>query len=716
MRSLFSGVGLAILLAGIPAAAQRHETFAARPVKRQEKAEAARERAQRERDDAVQWAKARGRKVRFEAGGRVIELMALRNGRPIYYTTLNHNAAISTAANVVRQAAPYSVDGSNVTVAVWDSGAARTTHQELVGRIYVQDGSAQSTHATHVSGTIIASGVNVLAQGMAPAATINAYGWGLDVSEMTTAAASFPGESEKVYLSNHSYGYVTGWRWDNDGGSYGWHWDGDWTPDAADEWFGQYVLEASDWDEIVYDAPYFLPFKSAGNDRDDGPSNGNTVYYKIGASWSDTLYDSTLHPGADSTYKGGFDTLLPVGTAKNIMTVGAVDDAESGGVRSLVGAAMSSFSGWGPADDGRIKPDIVANGIEVYSSYVNGTADNAYLNNWGTSMSSPNACGSAALLIDYYDKLFPGSAMRASTLKGLIIHTADDLGNPGPDYSYGWGLMNTLSAAELLRAYTDNSALLTEGTLVPLQPVDTYSFFSDGNEPVRVTLCWTDPPGDVQTAHDSRTSVLQNDLDLRVVGPGGTYWPYKLDYNNPSSNATANTENNVDNVEQVYIAAPTAGPYTVTVDYDGPLTDGVQWYSLLISGPATDADGDHLPDYWENAYFMTPTGAMASVDADGDGADNLTEYISGYDPTNSSSVFQITGFTAPPTGNAPSIINWIPVAGRLYSVGYADNLMISGFAPIPGAIDLPPIQSSYTDTVERVGPAHFYRIDVRLEQ
>ena len=71
----------------------------------------------------------------------------------------------------------------------------------------------------------------------------------------------------------------------------------------------------------------------------------------------------------------------------------------------------------------------------------------------------------------------------------------------------------------------------------------------------------------------------------------------------------------IDNVEQVYIAAPTAGVYTITVDYDGVLTDGSQWYSLLASGTAFDSDADGMSDYWEAMYFSSPTGAIASADS-----------------------------------------------------------------------------------------------------
>lgn len=701
---------------GRMAVAQQHQDFYQRPSKRQEKLQAAQQRFDADQREAKAWAQARGLKMRHVDGDRVSELIAIRNGRPVYNVTENKNAAISSGAASVRTTVPFSVDGSGFRIGLWDGGTARATHDEFDNRVHLGDAMDTDSHATHVCGTLAASGDNILAKGMAPSVNIESYDWNNAEDEMISIAAASAGNTNQIHLSNHSYGIVSGWIYGSYSGNTGYHWYGNSISDDESDNFGQYGSLARSWDDIVYDAPYYLPFKSAGNDRTDNPpSNGTTFYYYSGG-WQSAAYDSSIHPPGDGDAEGGYDTIGPRGNAKNIITVGSVGDAVSGGNRDPDVASMSSYSGWGPADDGRIKPDIVANG-EWLTSTESGS-DSSYGSKSGTSMSSPNACGSAALLIDYYDDRFPGKAMRASTLKGLIIHTADDLGRPGPDYSYGWGLMNTLAAAEHIKEYADGNLLrITEAVLhSTTNHSDTYGFYSPGVEAVRVTLCWTDPPGTSSSSLDDRSAKLVNDLDLKITGPGGTYYPYKLSYASPSANATANSENNVDNVEQVYIETPTPGSYTVEVDYDGVLTDGLQHYSLLISGNINDADLDNIPDYWEFAYFSSVTGAVASVDSDGDGLNNWSEYVAGTIPTDAGSVFEVVHYEVMPA-DAGRIITWSPsVEGRIYNVLWSDNLLFNTFTNNDLSGDLPYPANSYTDTVNHVSDSSFYRIDVRLDQ
>ncbi len=540
-----------------------------------------------ERWQAIWWARLHGIPIRIETKTVLMELIAVENGKPVYNQTTNVDAAISTAADQVRNMPPFNVDGSGWTVGIWDGGWARPTHQEFGGRVNALGSGSVHYHATHVAGTIGGTGYSGYenARGMAPAVTIDSYDWGLDASQMMARGMSYPGESGAIMLSNHSYGRTCGWVRDGGGN---WYFYGDWAADVEPQ-FGQYGSDyARLWDGIAYSLPYYLVFKSAGNDRNDvGPTDGETVYYWNG-SWQPITYDSAQHADGDSDYAGGFDTMNPRSCAKNILTVGAVNDANAsaGGARDTSQATMTSFSSWGPTDDGRIKPDLVANGVELYSADSGHDADYRILS--GTSMSTPNACGSAVLLVDYFEDRFPGQAMRASTLKALLIHTADDLGNPGPDYKNGWGLMNTKAAADVVKAYADNpsSQLLTEGRLTSANSSDTYRILWNGKDPIRVTLCWTDPPGAAANEHNNSDPKLVNDLDLQLTAPDGSVLsPFVLDPANPNNAATAG-ENNRDNVEQVLVSSPSPGVYTITVDYDGTLADGEQWYSLILTGGA----------------------------------------------------------------------------------------------------------------------------------
>ncbi len=541
---------------------------------------------------ALRLAAQRGLPPRFtRPDGTVMELMQFDGDRPVYAITHNVNAAISSGANLL-QDAPFSLTGAGLTVGVWDGGAVRSTHQEFGGRVTVKDGAAPLDHSTHVGGTIGAAGVDAAAKGMATTVSIDSYEWTSDKSEMTARGATYPGEAGKLYLSNQSYGYIEGWNYTGKASPV-WDWWGNGTTNTGVEQdFGKYDTTARDSDSLAASAPYFLMFRSAGNDRYDNPATGQTVALTAGGN-TPVSYDPAQHPPGDGVYKSGYDTLGFDAAGKNVITIGSVSDAVVGSGRSAAAAVLSGFSSQGPTDDGRIKPDLVANGENLYSSFAG--SDTSYASINGTSMATPNATGSAALLISYFDNLFPGQAMRASTLKGLLIHTADDRGNAGPDYQYGWGLINVKAAADTLTAYhtSPGNARVAESRLTSTALTRTHSFTWDGVSPIRATLAWTDPAGTATTSGDNRTARVVNNLDLKITAPGGAdsspyVMPYVGDWTNANLSAVATTgKNNTDNVEQVFIAAPsTAGVYQAVVSVDGTLTNGVQNYSLIITGSA----------------------------------------------------------------------------------------------------------------------------------
>lgn len=505
--------------------------------------------------------------VRMVENGKMVELQGFsksKSGIPLYFSTTNINAAktISTYKTQLQ----LGLTGKGITLGVWDGGGVRSTHQEFGSRVLQQDSAASlSSHATHVAGTMVAAGVNFGAKGMSPQANLHAYDWNDDLIEMANEA------SNGLLLSNHSYGHITGWRYSSSAES--WRWYGDTTISATTDYrFGFYNDYSKDLDEIAFNAPYYLICKSAGNERNDNHT-GTHQYYN-GTAW--VTSDAYRKPDGD------YDCLGADKVGKNILTIGAVGDI-SGGYTDSSQVIQTSFSSWGPTDDGRIKPDLVANGLSVFSTDDDHDAD--YTIKSGTSMATPSVTGSLGLLQQHYQAQ-NGNYMRSATLKALVIHTANEAGSSeGPDYQNGWGLMNTKAAADVINNRNE-LALIKEENLTNGE-FKIYHLKATGNEPLAVTIVWTDVPGTpAEPALNPDTRMLVNDLDMRIVRWGNTYKPWKLDPANPSAPAFRG-DNDRDNVEKIYVGQPTAGIYTVIVKHKKSLSGGNQAFSLVATGITT---------------------------------------------------------------------------------------------------------------------------------
>lgn len=520
--------------------------------------------------------------------GRLAYLRGINSfGLPYYVTTTDNlisAATIRTNRLWPGGGAGLSLTGSTAAlkgrIAVWDEGKVRPTHVELTGRVTQGDGNtALSDHSTHVAGTMIATGVNPLAKGMAfGAQQLFAYDFNNDVSEMEAAAAN------GLLISNHSYADIAGWYYDDSQSR--WEFWGN-PGDTVDIRFGLYDADARTWDSIAYMAPDYLIAKAGGNNRGETGPNVGATYYRMNAQG--TFVNAGARPSGISN-NDGYNTIATYGTAKNILTLGAVNPIP-GGYHSPKDVVLADFSSLGPTGDGRIKPDVVADGVNVLSSV--SSADNAYDIFSGTSMATPAAAGSAFLLQEYYSSLHGGTVMHSSTLKGLLIHTADEAGlNPGPDYAYGWGLINMEKAAAVIKAdNTDQSQRIIQGSLTGTNTA-TYTITASGKTPVIATLCWTDVPGTPATipsnSHNFKDAGIKlvNDLDLRVTdnATGKTYLPWTLNPSSPGAAATKG-DNIRDNVEKVELSDSVnpGNTYTITVKSKTALSTA-QTYSLLLSG------------------------------------------------------------------------------------------------------------------------------------
>ncbi|MGI9602859.1 MAG: S8 family serine peptidase, partial [Acidimicrobiales bacterium] len=328
----------------------------------------------------------------------------------------------------------------------------------------------------------------------------------------------------------------------------------------------------------------------------------------------------------------GFDTLTSPGTAKNMFTVGSVEDN---------GTTISGFSSRGPADDGRIKPDIVANGSGVFAP----AATALHLTGSGTSFAAPVVTGTLALLEEHYRATRGGGDMPQDTARAVLVNTALDRGLPGADYTFGHGLLDAQAAlGQLGAANTFNGAVANGGVnnrAITVAP---------GTPELSVTLNWVDQPGVANSAAND----IVNNLDLELVAPNGTtiHYPWTgPGTGNPGGNATNAGPNAIDTVERVQVTNPTAGQWTVRVtgtNVPMPVA-GTQTYALVTSSPWVAGCVNN--DTFVCASVLAGPPAMVTGDNTGfgvEGGEPSASCAFGGDPSQSTAWWN---WTSPVTGN-----------------------------------------------------------------
>lgn len=478
------------------------------------------------------------------------------------------------------------IDGAGDTIAIFDNGRVRESHQELSGRV-VHFNNLQnapfSDHCTGIAGLIGSSGIVPAARGYAPGVTLHIYKWNqqspINISDLYLCSQN------GVEISNHSYATKPGWNYQ----SGAWYWYGSDSISLVEDWrFGYYDHQRSRAiDSVLFIHPNHLAVFAAGNERGNGPSPGDPRYYfdNQAQQWIDITHHPSIQPQLDGGIQG-FDCLGPEAVAKNVLTVGAVYKNVNG-YQSPQDIIIDPKSAYGPTDDGRIKPEVVAPSDTLYTPASD--SDTGYTSISRTSAATAVVSGAALLLKAYYNAVF-GRNPLSSTLRGLIIHTADRFGN-APDYKTGFGVINAYKAAKLLQ---EDSALCGGGYLVREYTLNQgqrilIPLKSKANDSIRATLAWVDPqsqplPINVQVINN-RTSRLVNDLDLRIIDENqvNTFFPYVADPDQPLVSAIS-ADNPVDNVEMIELPKNQQGNFILQISHKGVLAHGKQDFSLIISG------------------------------------------------------------------------------------------------------------------------------------
>lgn len=509
------------------------------------------------------------------------------------------NAGAASLSNVTPlYTAPYTLDGSGVVLSEFELARPDTGHPEFGGRLtahpftYTDAGDPtvrdQAIHSTHVSGTLIASGIDAEAKGMAPKATLHAFDAYRETA-LWLADKDAPSRQLGISADNNSWDYGLGWQPDPNSGKPMW---------TADE-FGAYgdPLYSAGYDQIAVKASSPLFVHAAGNDantQNPGLSqpwsphthccddNGSVLRGVFCYSQDGTGKDcptaapnncsTGLQPITGEEYCEGFkhpkrtgpNTVGLLGSVKNVVTVGSISST----------GELASSSSQGPTMDGRIKPELVARGICQYSTWLSnqfgnfsrcsGTPPTGYGLLEGTSMATPVVTGISGLLVQQWRKTFSGANPSAAVLKTLLIAGATDLGATGPDYMYGFGLVDAKRSVDLIVADAATGARIRTGSVANNQDVHIALTVSS-TQTVRVVLGWFDPELFLGPEDSLDVKTLINDLDLSVTGPGGqTNLPYVLDRLSPALTATRGV-NNIDTTEEVEIFSATPGTYDIVI-------------------------------------------------------------------------------------------------------------------------------------------------------
>jgi hypothetical protein len=467
----------------------------------------------------------------------------------------------ATKANIVTYSGSggLALTGKGVAIGIGDNTTG-SYHVDLKDRTINYNPTPYTNHGVHISGIVGGAGlIDPKAEGHAPHATLINHLFS-SVWEQTPAMV----QAHNMTITNNSYAALVG----------------------NCKYAGTYDVNSVAIDKMALVHDEVLHVFAAGNDG---------------------YLDCPPFPQGFATINGGYQP------AKNNIVVTSTNKAY----------VNAKDGGRGPVKDGRLKPEMTAVGVDVFST----TKEEGYLVAGGTSMACPEVAGALGLITERYRQIKGNSNPKAVLLKALLLNGTFDIGNPGPDYRFGFGFMDVSRTVDMLNKEQYKLSTIGNGnteSITVTVPANTAQ--------LKVMLCWHDQPGNPAVANQ-----LVNDLDLEVVEPSlVAHKPLILDAT-PSNilNNAVEGEDHKNNSEQVTVYNPPAGNYIINVKgFNIPF--GSQVYALAydfvpagitITFPYNESKvkaGDSMYVYWSNPDRDNAQGKTFKLEYSTDDGQNWT--------------------------------------------------------------------------------------------
>ena len=318
-----------------------------------------------------------------------------------------------------------------------------------------------------------------------------------------------------------------------------------------------------------------------------------TSYSAISADADDIIFDHGL-AWTQSQSNAGNQLSRPEAWAKNIFSIGGVHHGDNSDPADDSWQAGNASTG--PAEDGRIKPDLCAFYDSIWTSDRTGAAGydpgDSFASFGGTSGATPIVAGTNALAIQMYtDGLFGPLRVTGgtrfqnrpnfTTLKALQIASAtpyafNSTSSDNRREHQGWGVPNLRAMYEdrsLLHVIDETEALEQgEGVRYEIQ-------VAPGRNSLKAAMTFADP-----AANPAAALHRVNDLSLRLIAPDGTRYWGNHGLGSGNSSLPGGDADSVDTVECVFIDNPMAGVWKADVVADLVVVD------THAATPEVDAD------------------------------------------------------------------------------------------------------------------------------